>query len=261
MKRFFLILTCLLGLTTAQAQALTQEDILAARILPGYPVEGGQMAGILLTLTPGWKTYWRAPGEAGIPPVFDWSGSGNVKSVRVHWPAPSVFHTNGLQTIGYHDQVLLPLEVMARDPSQPVHLRVQMELGICKDICMPARLDLTQDLNETAHVAEIKAALRARPKITTGLASCEVSLSKHGFEVKARVNLPRLGAAEVVAIETGDPSQWVGEAQVSRQKDTLTALATIYTSAGEGVMLDRSALRITVLSDGRAVEINGCPAP
>lgn len=261
MKRLFLILTCLLGLTTAPAPALTQDDILAARLLPGYPVEGGQMAGLLVTLTPGWKTYWRAPGEAGIPPTFDWSGSQNVKSVRVHWPAPSVFDTSGMQTIGYHDQVLLPLEVTARDPSQPVQLRVQMNLGICKDICMPARLDLAQSLPETADVARIKAALLARPEIATGLARCDISLSKHGFDVAAQINLPRLGADEIVAIETADPTQWVGQAQVSRQKDMLSALATIYTSAGDGVMPDRSALRITVLSAGRAVEITGCPAP
>ena len=70
----------------------------------GWQMQNGHhMAGLSLQLAPDWKTYWRAPGEAGIPPLFDWSGSTNVQSVRVHWPSPVVFHLNGMQTIGYHD--------------------------------------------------------------------------------------------------------------------------------------------------------------
>jgi DsbC/DsbD-like thiol-disulfide interchange protein len=260
MKRLFATLACLFALC-APARALTQDDVLSARILPGYQSEDGQMAGILLTLTPGWKTYWRAPGEAGIPPFFDWSGSQNVQSVRVHWPAPSVFHTNGIQTIGYHDEVLLPLEVTPVDPGEAIVLRVKMDLGICKDICMPARLDLGRTLDETANVAAIKAALRSSPKVMNGLARCEITLSKHGLDVTASIKLPSVGADEVVAIETADPALWVGEALATRQGGTLTATATIYTADAQGLILDRSDLRITILSEGRAVEINGCPAP
>lgn len=254
---FFLALAAF----AAPVRALTQDDILQASLLSGYPVEGGQMAGLLLTLTPGWKTYWRAPGEAGIPPQFDWSGSQNVKSVRIHWPVPAVFHLNGMQTIGYHDQVLLPLEVTPRDPGQPVSLRLRMELGICKDICMPARLDLARDLDQTAHMAAIKAALRARPERLNDVARCEVSPSKQGLDIAARITMPTLGPDEVVAIEADDPTLWVGEAAVSRQGGTLSARAVIYTSGGAAAVLDRSSLRLTVLSQGRAVEIKGCPAP
>lgn len=261
MERLILSLGLIFGLIAPPAQAVTQDDILAATLLPGYPTDGGRMAGLLLTMTPGWKTYWRAPGEAGIPPQFDWSGSENVHSVRVHWPTPSVFHTNGMQTIGYHDQVLLPLEVTARDPGQPVVLRVRADLGICKDVCMPARLDLTRALDQTANMAAIKAALRARPERVAAPARCAVSLSKHGLDVTATIDLPTLGADEVVAIETADPSLWVGEAQVSRQGGRLHAGATIFTSGGAAVVLDRSAMRITVLAQGRGVEITGCPAP
>ena len=60
----------------------------------------------------GWKTYWRMPGDAGIPPQFDWSGSQNVKSVEVLWPAPQRFIDSGGETVGYKDRVVFPLRIV-----------------------------------------------------------------------------------------------------------------------------------------------------
>ncbi len=112
----------LLALTLASpALADQQDEVISADLLPGWQMQNGHhMAAIELSLAPRWKTYWRSPGDAGIPPLFDWSGSQNVKSVRVLWPSPTVFHTNGLRTIGYHDQVILPIEVVALDPAKPI---------------------------------------------------------------------------------------------------------------------------------------------
>ena len=88
-----------LALLAAPALATTQDDVLSAQLRPGWQMEnGGHMAAVELQLAPGWKTYWRSPGDAGIPPTFDWSGSDNVRSVRIHWPAPLVFDANGMQT-------------------------------------------------------------------------------------------------------------------------------------------------------------------
>ena len=121
---------------------------------------GGRMAAVELQLAPGWKTYWRSPGDAGIPPTFDWSGSENVKSVHIHWPAPEVFEANGMQTIGYHERLVLPVEVTPEDPARPVRLSVEMSLGVCDEICMPAIVDLTADLSAPgAPDAAIQAAL------------------------------------------------------------------------------------------------------
>ena len=125
------------------AQATTQDDVLSAALVPGWQTpSGSHMAAVNLTLAPGWKTYWRSPGDAGIPPSFNWSGSQNVGSVRIHWPAPSVFHSNGMQSIGYHDHLLLPVEVKPLDPSLPVVLSLKMELGVCDEICLPATVML-----------------------------------------------------------------------------------------------------------------------
>ena len=128
-----------LALLAAPALATTQDDVLAAQLRPGWQMEnGGHMAAVELELAPGWKTYWRSPGDAGIPPTFDWSGSENVKSVRLHWPAPEVFEANGMQTIGYHERLVLPVEITPKDPSRPVRLSVVMALGSAtKSACPP----------------------------------------------------------------------------------------------------------------------------
>ncbi len=96
-------------------------------------------AGIEITLAPGWKTYWRYPGDSGVPPRFDFSGSSNVKAVTVLWPAPHRFRDGGGESIGYKDHVIFPLRVTPQDVSQPVTLRVGFDYGICEKLCVPVQ--------------------------------------------------------------------------------------------------------------------------
>jgi DsbC/DsbD-like thiol-disulfide interchange protein len=227
---------------------------------------GHHMAAISLTLAPQWKTYWRAPGEAGIPPLFDWSGSQNVKSVTIHWPSPQVFHTNGMQTVGYHDALVLPVEVTPRDPSAPILLRAQMDLGVCNEICMPAAVQLQAELlGAGAPDPAIRAALKARPNsgAEAGLAqiSCVVDPIADGLRVTATLTMPARSSEEVVVFEAGAPSVWVSEAVTSRNGHVLTSVAEMVESSGAPFALDRSKVTVTVLGAARSVEISGCPAP
>ena len=95
-------------------------------------------AGIELRLGTGWKTYWRYPGDSGVPPRFDFSKSTNVKSVVVRWPAPHRFTDENGASIGYKGGVLLPLDIVPADPKQPVTLRLTLEYAICEKLCIPA---------------------------------------------------------------------------------------------------------------------------
>lgn len=247
--------------------ASAETDLVAARLLTGWATEtGSHMAAAEFRLAPEWKTYWRAPGDAGIPPQFDWSGSENVKAVRLHWPRPTVFDFNGMRTIGYRDQLILPIEVFALDPALPVVLRAQVDLGVCRDICVPASVSLGGDLaGSGAPDGAIRAALKARPETSqaagvTGT-TCTVEPIRDGLRVTARIGLPALGADEVVVIEPGGPVPvWVSEASVVRTGGHLQAVAEIVPDQ-PGFALDRSSMTITVISSDRAVEIRGCPAP
>ncbi len=254
-------------LAASPALATTQEDVLSARLRPGWQMESGtHMAAVELDLAPGWKTYWRSPGDAGIPPSFDWSGSRNVRSVHIHWPAPVVFEANGFQTIGYHEKLLLPVEVEPVDPALPVRLSVDMELGVCDEICMPASLSLQAEL-DTPGAADpgIQSALAARaiPAREAGVSrvACTVDPIDDGLRLTARVRLPDPGLAEVVAFETGDPSVWVAEAVSQREGGELVSVTELVAPSGTPFALDRSDVTLTILAGGEAVEVRGCPAP
>lgn len=254
----------LLAVMAPSAHAETQEEILSARLLAGYATEQGtRMAGLEMAFAPGWKTYWRAPGDAGIPPVFDWSGSANVKAVHVHWPRPSVFHLNGMQSVGYHDALVLPLEVQPVDPAKPVALHLRVDLGVCKDICMPATLDLTTDLTPDDGDATIRAALADQPisGVAAGMEDvhCTVEPIRDGLRVTAHLDLPLQGAEETVVLESGLDGVWVSEATTSRDGDRLTAVADMVPPEGAPFALDRSGVVVTVIAPDRAVEIKGCP--
>jgi DsbC/DsbD-like thiol-disulfide interchange protein len=260
-------MTLLAALLAAPAAATTQDDVLSASLLPGWQMESGaHMAAVELVLAPGWKTYWRSPGDAGIPPSFDWSGSKNVRSVRLHWPAPTVFHTNGLQTIGYHDRLVLPVEVTAIDTSQPVHLAAKIDLGICDQICLPASVSLSTDLIAPGAPDDlIRAALgqRAATASEAGVASitCTVDPIADGLRLTAKVHLPQQGIDEVVAFETADPSVWIAESTETRDGEALVAVTELVDRSGAPFALDRSGVTVTILADNGAVELRGCPAP
>lgn len=257
----------LLALLATPALAQSQDDILSAALLPGWQMAGGQrMAALHLALAPDWKTYWRAPGEAGIPPQFDWSGSRNVKSVTLHWPSPQVMTLDGMQSIGYLHDLVLPLEIVALDPAQPVEVRLQMALGVCKDICVPAAFALTGVLQGPgAGDARIAAALDNQPRTgaEAGLTDigCAVTPNPDGLRLAARIGLPRQGAGETVVFETADKTVWVAQASSSRQGNSLTAEVDLVPPSGAPFALDRSGVTVTVIAQGHSVEIKGCPAP
>lgn len=254
-------------LATLPLHAATQEDVVRGELLSGWRTDAGtRMAALHLALAPGWKTYWRSPGDAGIPPSFDWSGSENLKSVQFHWPRPVVFHLNGMETIGYHDNLVLPIEVTPIDPSQPVLLRARIDLGVCNDICIPAAFDLSADLQKSGAsdpaistaLANVPTAAKAAGVTAVG---CTLEPIADGMRVTASIDLPAQGPDETVVLESGANGIWVSGAESTRKGGRLTAVADMVPPNGAPFALNRSAVTVTVIADNRAVEIRGCPAP
>lgn len=95
-------------------------------------------AGIEIRLAPGWKTYWRYPGDSGVPPRFDFSGSQNVTSVTVRWPAPQRLADEAGTSIGYKHDVVFPLDVVAQDATKPAVLALRIDYAVCEKLCVPA---------------------------------------------------------------------------------------------------------------------------
>ena len=113
----------------------------AVRLVAGSQAgrDGVVRAGVEIRLAAGWKTYWRYPGDSGVPPTFDFSKSENAKSVAILWPAPHRFNDEGGATIGYKGDVLFPVHVVAENPKRPVTLRLAVDYAVCEKLCIPAR--------------------------------------------------------------------------------------------------------------------------
>lgn len=246
------------------ALAESQDDVLRASLLSGWRMENGHyMAALDLQLAPQWKTYWRAPGEAGIPPAFDWKGSSNLKTVKFHWPSPQVITLNGMTSIGYLEELVLPVELVPVDPAQPVTLALKMDLGVCHDICMPAHLDFSGQLSGPGmRDGRIAAALQAGPQeVPPAGVQCDVMPIADGLRLTARMPLPVQGKEETVVFETPDPQVWVAEASSHREGQVLVAQTDLVPPAGAPFVLDRSGVTMTVLAPDHSVEMKGCPAP
>jgi DsbC/DsbD-like thiol-disulfide interchange protein len=110
----------------------------AMRLLAGSRSGPVLLGGIAIQLDPGWKTYWRTSGDSGVPPRFDFSKSDNVEAVTVLWPAPVKFDDGaGGISLGYHDQVVLPLRIVPKNNDKPVTLRAEINYAVCEKLCIP----------------------------------------------------------------------------------------------------------------------------
>jgi DsbC/DsbD-like thiol-disulfide interchange protein len=110
----------------------------AVRLLAGSRSGAVLMGGIAFQLQPGWKTYWRTPGDSGVPPRFDFSKSDNIEAVTVLWPAPMQFDDGaGGHSLGYKGQVVLPLRIVAKNADKPVTLRAAISYAVCEKLCIP----------------------------------------------------------------------------------------------------------------------------
>src|SRR6476659_11122751 len=110
----------------------------AVRLLAGSRGGAVLLGGIAFQIQPGWKTYWRSPGDSGVPPRFDFSKSDNVEAVTVMWPAPLKFDDGaGGHSIGYHGQIVLPLRIVPKAPDKPVTLRAEINYAVCEKLCIP----------------------------------------------------------------------------------------------------------------------------
>jgi DsbC/DsbD-like thiol-disulfide interchange protein len=152
----------------AQDASPWQQDAHSAvRLLAGSRSGAVLLGGIGFQLQPGWKTYWRTPGDSGVPPRFDFSKSENVEAVTVLWPAPMKFDDGaGGHSLGYHDQIVLPLRIVVKNADRPVTLRASINYAVCEKICIPVEANAELAFTSVASTEDsaLFAALDTVPK-------------------------------------------------------------------------------------------------
>jgi DsbC/DsbD-like thiol-disulfide interchange protein len=152
----------------AQDASPWQSDIHSAvQLLAGSRSGAVLLGGIAFQLQPGWKTYWRTPGDSGVPPRFDFSKSENIEAVTVLWPAPLKFDDGaGGHSLGYHNNIVLPLRIVVKSADKPVTLRADINYAICEKLCIPVEANAELAFTSVASTEDnaLFAALETVPK-------------------------------------------------------------------------------------------------
>ncbi|MEM8775573.1 MAG: protein-disulfide reductase DsbD domain-containing protein [Pseudomonadota bacterium] len=250
-----------------QAQNFNVDEIVQARVLTGWrSSNGSHIAGLQLVLGEGWKTYWRAPGEAGIPTQFNWSGSRNLAGVTVEWPTPKAIPQGHFLTIGYDQAVVLPLRVAPRDAGKSIRLAGEVLLGVCRDVCIPVTVSVAQDLPYSAKKRDpkIAAAIADKPysaaEAGVRKVACRLSPVEGGIKLRTEITMPSVGGYEAVVVEAANPNLWVAQPRSRRLGSKLVAYTTMHHVDDVAFAVNRSELRITVVGEKIAVDIKGCSA-
>ncbi len=268
--RTFLQFGCAIAalVTPVAAQdASGQMGLKNIEVLNGWHTENGTyMAAVRFSLEDGWKTYWRAPGQNGIPPSFNWEGSENLSSVKFHWPAPKVYVQNGISTLGYKGDFILPIEVTPSVSGDPIKITSQVEYGLCSDVCIPASaaIDAVMGQGPAYQQDLIKSALAARPLSANAggvhEVSCQISPREDGMRITANItfndNAPDI---DMAVIEFAAPNIWIDQSDLEQSDKTITAQADLVSFTDTPLAMDQSKLRITLIGKKNAIEINGCP--
>jgi DsbC/DsbD-like thiol-disulfide interchange protein len=172
-------------------------------------------AGVEIKLDPGWKTYWRDPGDSGVPPEFDFSKSGNVKSVTVLWPAPERFPDGaGGNSIGYLDHVVLPLRIVPENPAKQTSLQLKLGYDICGNMCVPVEANLGLPLGadgaeeSTIEKAEIRVPRRVALGPGNGLAILSVHREPGDAHERVVVEVGAPAGAPVDLFAEGPTPDW-----------------------------------------------------
>ena len=169
----------------------------AARLIAGPTHKSADglwlRAGIEIRLDPGWHTYWRYPGDSGVPPTFDFGGSQNVKSVTVLWPAPERFADGaGGHANGYVGDVVFPLQITSKDAAKPSSLHVKLGYAVCSNLCIPAEADLDFTLSgkggaEAPALVAAEARVPRRVTLGAGTGLAVRSMRREGGDGRERV--------------------------------------------------------------------------
>ena len=102
--------------------------------------------GLEYQMQPGWKTYWKSPGDGGFAQNISWENSSNISDVKILWPTPIKFEILGLTSLGYQDNVTFPLEIEIENEFQDINLDLHVNYLICKEICIPGDARIFLDI-------------------------------------------------------------------------------------------------------------------
>jgi suppressor for copper-sensitivity B len=188
-------------------------------------------AGLELEMEEGWKTYWRTPGSAGIPPKLLWQNSQGIEDIELFYPAPHRLDFQGFQLYGYKDRVIFPLTITrTSDLSLPIKLSLDARLLICRELCIPASFAMDLELNKDNQAPDIEAAFaidqfKAKIPLPAKLAnipSAYLTLDQQQKRLQVEIELPENLKVQDLFPEL-KPEPELGKPIIQQQGNRLTA--------------------------------------
>lgn len=222
-----LVLVMPASATEIGAETVALEKAKLSLLDGGEGINGELLAGLSINLAEGVKTYWRMPGDSGLPPIFDFSASRNVERVEIAWPVPSRLKDADGTILGYEERVIFPLIITPIDRKQPVLLTLTLDFGLCDTLCLPAKATLSRSLaSGGAARSSIESFLARVPKKTKF--NGDILPSVIALEAKAKTP-----AALVLSVRSTSPLRDV----IIEGPDTWYFGQPTITQSGDGVYL------------------------
>lgn len=188
MRSFLAALAPIVGVMLLVVPPAGASDIVTTpnatvRLLDGGTDGSVRLSGVEITLEPHWKTYWRVPGDTGVPPEFDFSASTNAANVEVLWPAPHrLKDAEGGEVIGYENAVVFPVKVTPANPAEAVNLTLKLHFAVCHDICLPGEATLERRLEPQSAGPDAAAIAAAMALVPSEEASASIAVEGVSIE-------------------------------------------------------------------------------
>jgi thiol:disulfide interchange protein DsbD len=217
--------------------------------------------GLAIDHQPHWHTYWKNPGDSGLPTNLQWELPTGVTAGEVEWPTPQRLPIGPLVNYGYEGQLLLPvrLNVPADFKAETLNVKLRADWLVCKEVCIPQSGEFVLALNTrssaAANAARFEAAAAAKPQPVPG-AQATAALAADGALVLRVEGLPATWQGQAIAffpeaegvIDNAAvvPAQWQGtrwEARVplsAQRSASPTQMQAVLTTPGQpvGVQVD-----------------------
>ena len=257
----------------AAATGWIGDDHAASRLITAVDATGSAgtiAAGIEIRLAPGWHTYWRSPGDAGIAPSIDWSGSGNLARATIAWPAPQRYSLQGFETAGYRNQIVLPVRLSLTRAGRPLALHVAVAYAACAQICVPytAKFALTLPAGPAVQAPEAGLIAAAQRRVPQSLAAAgfqllSVDTAGNGHDASLVVRLRASGAPFhapdlfVEGLTDGAP----GRPEIALMASGHLARLTVPVRDAGSTGIAGKRLTLTLVDGARAAEFTATPQP
>ena len=229
--------------------------------------DGNYQYGLFIKLKNNWKTYWKYPGNSGFTPKFQLISSKNLKDFSVSWPAPGVFYEGETKIYGFQEKLYLPISVYPKHPGNDIHFVLRLEIGFCKDICIPETVYLKSVSAKPASKVQNEELLNYIRKVPIKLensenyVSCKVEKEQGKLNLIAKFNSKffkgKKHIKDAIFNYRGEEI-WFSNKNKKSEKGIQIFSMTLNHITEQSILLNRSKIEVTILTQDNGFILDGC---